>query len=150
MKVFFSRIFAIALVLVLTATGLWAGGAERGAGSPRPKSARWCATGNRRDDPRAPLRGSLSYAAKSFPPSSDPWFTHHANPAVNGVNEKLAIGDWANRPQRLRLPQRRDSAVGLPRLAGRKLGDAGRTDHGLHHARRRVPGTTSRRSTGAS
>ena len=34
MKIFFARTFAIALVLVLTATGLWAAGAEEEAPAP--------------------------------------------------------------------------------------------------------------------
>ena len=38
--------------------------------------------------------GSISYAAVGSPPSSDTWFTHHSNNAINGVNESLAIGDW--------------------------------------------------------
>ena len=38
--------------------------------------------------------GSISYAAVGSPPSSDTWYTHHSNNAINGVNESLGIGDW--------------------------------------------------------
>ncbi len=94
MKILFSRTFAIAVVLVLTATGLWAGGEEESAAATEERQmVRDPATGEMVLAPR--YGGSISYAARDFPPSSDPWFTHHANPAMSGVNEKLAIGDWA-------------------------------------------------------
>ena len=94
MRILFSRTFAIALVMVLTATGLWAGGEEESAAATEEREmVRDPATGEMVLAPR--YGGSISYAARSFPPSSDPWFTHHANPAMSGVNEKLAIGDWA-------------------------------------------------------
>ncbi|MDE0449639.1 MAG: ABC transporter substrate-binding protein [Spirochaetaceae bacterium] len=94
MRILFSRTFAIALVLVLTATGLWAGGEEEAAAATEEREmVRDPATGEMVLAPR--YGGSISYAARAFPPSSDPWFTHHANPAMSGVNEKLAIGDWA-------------------------------------------------------
>ena len=89
------RACAVALVLILTATGAFAGGggeSDTAAAADRTM-VRDPATGEMVLAPR--YGGSISFAAKSFPPSSDPWFSHHANPAMSGVNEKLAIGDWA-------------------------------------------------------
>ena len=75
------RACAVALVLTLTATGLWAGGEEESAAATEEREmVRDPSTGEMVLAPR--YGGSLSYAARSFPPSSDPWFTHHANQAI--------------------------------------------------------------------
>ena len=88
----------VALVLVLTATGLWAAGAED---SDEPATA--AADRETVFDPASGLTwtapeygGSLSWAHKQFPKSTDPhvvggWGPHF----ISGVNEKLAFGDWA-------------------------------------------------------
>ena len=89
------NVFWIAtLVLCLTATGVWAGGdAEDEAAAAEPREmVEDPTTGKMLLAPR--YGGSISYAAVGSPPSSDTWYTHHSNNAINGVNESLAIGDW--------------------------------------------------------
>ena len=90
------NVFWIAtLVLCLTATGVWAGGdAEDEAAAAEPREmVEDPTTGKMLLAPR--YGGSISYAAVGSPPSSDTWYTHHSNNAINGVNESLAIGNWA-------------------------------------------------------
>ena len=86
--------WAVTVALCLTATGAWAGGEdETEAASTEPREmVEDPATGKMLLAPR--YGGSISYAAVGSPPSSDTWFTHHSNNAINGVNESLAIGDW--------------------------------------------------------
>ena len=86
--------WAVTVALCLTATGAWAGGEEEteaAAAEPR-EMVEDATTGKMLLAPR--YGGSISYAAVGSPPSSDTWFTHHSNNAINGVNESLAIGDW--------------------------------------------------------
>ena len=88
-------LWAVTVALCLTATGAWAGGedeTEAAAAEPR-EMVEDPTTGNMLLAPR--YGGSISYAAIGSPPSSDVWFTHHSYNAINGVNENLAIGDWA-------------------------------------------------------
>ena len=86
--------WAVTVALCLTATGAWAGGEEEtetASAEPR-EMVEDPTTGKMLLAPR--YGGSISYAAVGSPPSSDTWFTHHSNNAINGVNESLAIGDW--------------------------------------------------------
>ena len=86
--------WAVTVALCLTATGAWAGGEdETEAASAAPREmVEDPTTGKMLLAPR--YGGSISYAAVGSPPSSDTWYTHHSNNAINGVNESLAIGDW--------------------------------------------------------
>ena len=86
--------WAVTVALCVTATGAWAGGEEEteaAAAEPR-EMVEDATTGKMLLAPR--YGGSISYAAVGSPPSSDTWYTHHSNNAINGVNESLAIGDW--------------------------------------------------------
>ena len=97
MKIFFARTFAIALVLVLTATGLWATGAdeEEPAAAADREMVRDPTTGEMILAPR--YGGSISYSSQTDTPvfSNDVWFGGYAAQRSSlGVNEKLALGDW--------------------------------------------------------
>ncbi len=94
MRIFFARTFAIALVLVLTATGLWATGAdeEEPAAAADREMVRDPTTGEMILAPR--YGGSISYASRQDPGHSDVWFGGYALRSTLGVNEKLALGDW--------------------------------------------------------
>ncbi len=86
--------WAVTVALCLTATGAWAGGEDE-TETAAPETREMVedpATGKMLLAPR--YGGSISYAAVGSPPSSDTWYTHHSNNAINGVNESLAIGDW--------------------------------------------------------
>ena len=86
--------WAVTVALCLTATGAWAGGEEEtetASAAPR-EMVEDPTTGKMLLAPR--YGGSISYAAVGSPPSSDTWYTHHSNNAINGVNESLAMGDW--------------------------------------------------------
>ena len=87
--------WAVTVALCLTATGAWAGGEdETEAASAAPREmVEDPTTGGMLLAPR--YGGSISYAAIGSPPSSDVWFTHHSYNAINGVNENLAVGNWA-------------------------------------------------------
>ena len=87
--------WAVTVALCLTATGAWAGGEEETeAAAPETREmVEDPTTGKMLLAPR--YGGSISYAAIGSPPSSDVWFTHHSYNAINGVNENLAVGDWA-------------------------------------------------------
>ena len=86
-------LWAVTVALWLTATGVWAGGEDETEAAAAPREmVEDPTTGEMLLEPR--YGGSISYAAVGSPPSSDVWFTHHSNNAINGVNESLAIGDW--------------------------------------------------------
>ena len=97
MKIFFGRTFAFALVLVMTAPGLWAAGAEEERAAAADK--RYVTdpvTGKAVSAPQ--YGGKLTYpnvghfdSASGF----DAWFRANALAATSGVVEKLGIGDWA-------------------------------------------------------
>ena len=90
-----TRTFAVALVLVMTATGLWAGGDSDSAAvaaAAERELVRDPTTGKMILAPR--YGGTFSFAAVGTPPSADVWYTHHSYEAINGVNETLALGDW--------------------------------------------------------
>ena len=85
-----TRIFAVALVLVLTATGLWATGA---AGSRRRQAVRH-RPHNRQGGDRAGVWRDTDYWQRSQPPHADPFFIHTPGSAVSAVAEKLGMGNW--------------------------------------------------------
>ncbi|MDE0026296.1 MAG: ABC transporter substrate-binding protein [Spirochaetaceae bacterium] len=91
-----TRTFAVALVLILTATGLWATGAEEAPAAAADK--RYVTdpvTGKAVSAPQ--YGGKLTYAnvwdLSAF--GFDAWFSANALLGTSGVVEKLGIGDWA-------------------------------------------------------
>ena len=96
MKIFFAWTFAVALVLVLTATGLWAAGAEEEA--PAAAADKQYVT-----DPTtgkvvvAPQYGGILTAGHTQGGSTgapnDPYFGNPWGPGAV-VNERLGIGNW--------------------------------------------------------
>ena len=89
------RTFAVALVLVLTATGLWAAGAEeQPAAAADKKYVTDPSTGKVVVAPQ--YGGTITYAQKSEPAGPDtvisgPWAQVYVGPVL----EKLGIPDWA-------------------------------------------------------
>ena len=95
MKIFFSRTFAVALVLlVLTATGLWAAGAEeeRVAAADK-KYVTDPATGKVVTAPE--YGGTITYAKASMSVHTSVYHHDGAAEPVSGVLEKLGVMDWA-------------------------------------------------------
>ena len=96
--VIITRAFAVALVLVLTATGLWASGAdeEEPAAATDKETVFDPATGQTWTAPE--YGGTLTQGVRGFPPNnnSDGWSVHPGWAAhlISGVNEKLAFVDW--------------------------------------------------------
>ena len=95
MKIFFARTFAIALVLILSATGLWAAGAEEGpAAAADKKYVTDPSTGKVVVAPQ--YGGTITFALKDEPAGPDAvlsgWW---ANAYFAGVLEKLGMVDWA-------------------------------------------------------
>ena len=96
MKIFFARTFAVALVLVLTATGLWAaGGADtEPAAAAEKEMVRDPSTGKMVTAPE--YGGTITYGRVSWAAHSDVWFiSGWASHNIGLVNEMLGIGDWA-------------------------------------------------------
>ena len=92
-----TRAFAVALVLVLTATGLWAAGAEEApAAAAEKEMVLDPTTGEMVEAPR--YGGSITVLSHDWAPATmDPYFS--APQALQylttlQVVEKLAIGDW--------------------------------------------------------
>ena len=92
-----TRTLAVGLVLVLTATGLWAGAAEEEpAAAAEKEMVRDPATGKMVTAPE--YGGTLTMSKSSgFPPTADPyystaWATHSL---LHSVLEPLSIGNWA-------------------------------------------------------
>ena len=93
MKIFFARTFAIALVLILSATGLWAAGAEEEPAAAADKQyVTDPTTGKVVSAPE--YGGTITYVKSIIPPSIDPYFLSSAGIVISGVNEKLAIPNW--------------------------------------------------------
>ena len=95
MKIFFTRTFAIALVLILTATGLWAGGGteEEPAAAMEKEMVLDPTTGKM---VVAPQYGGTMTRARNAPcDGTDIWITRCGNLTAGGVVEKLGIADWA-------------------------------------------------------
>ena len=97
MKIFLARTFAVALVLVLSATGLWAGAAseEEPAAAAENEMVLDPRTGEMVEAPR--YGGTLTYGTiNAETGSSDSFFVgHSAILLANGVLEKPAIANWA-------------------------------------------------------
>ena len=95
MKIFFARTFAVALVLVLTATGLWAGGGTEDAPATAAdkKYVTDPSTGKVVSAPQ--YGGTLTFAWAIELAHADCYFSHVPCLAVGGVNEKLGIMNWA-------------------------------------------------------
>ena len=89
-----TRTFAVALVLVLTATGLWATGAEEEpAAAADKKYVTDPATGKAVTAPE--YGGTLTSATVLEPPSGDTLEHMTAGLAIAGVVERLIIPNWA-------------------------------------------------------
>ena len=97
MKIFLARTFAIALVLVLSATGLWAAAASEAepAAAAEKEMVLDPRTGEMVEAPR--YGGTLTYATRMTETgSADSFFVgHSAILLVNGVLEKPGIANWA-------------------------------------------------------
>ena len=92
MKIFFTRTFAVALVLILTATGLWAGGAEEEPTATAEKEMVRNVWGELVEKPQ--YGGSLPVAVPSIPEQFDPHFAGTAWFA-RFVWNKMADVDWS-------------------------------------------------------
>ena len=93
MTILFSRAFAVALVLVLTATGLWAAGAEEEpAAAADKKYVTDPTTGKVVSAPE--YGGTLTIALTSTPPEVDGWYGHPSMRAYSGDVERLGIANW--------------------------------------------------------
>ena len=95
MKLFFSRTFAVAVVLVLTATGLWAAGAdEEPAAAAEKEMVLDPSTGKMVTAPE--YGGTITYGRVSWAAHSDVWYiSGWASHNIGLVNEALGIGNWA-------------------------------------------------------
>ena len=95
MKIFFARTFAIALVLIVTATGLWATGAEEEPAAAADK--RYVTDPTTGKAVTAPeYGGTITFALKEEGAGPDAVVSGFwAIPYVSGVLEKLAYADWA-------------------------------------------------------
>ena len=85
--------FAIALVLILTAPGLWAAGSEEEpAAAADKKYVTDPTTGKVVSAPE--YGGTITYVKSIIPPNIDPYFLSSAGIVISGVNEKLGIPNW--------------------------------------------------------
>ena len=103
MKILFRMTFAVALVMVLTATGLWAGAAseEEPAAAADKKYVTDPTTGKVVSAPE--YGGTLTYAKIGMPTSSTDAWTDGGVVGylfLSHTLEKLAIGNWATRSRR--------------------------------------------------
>ena len=89
-----TRTFVVALVLVLTATGLWAAGAEEAPAAATEKETVFDpATGMTWTAPQ--YGGTLTQGVVVFPPGIDNWWKPGwAAHVISGVNEGLSFADW--------------------------------------------------------
>ena len=93
MRIFFAGTFVSALVLILSATGLWAAGAEEEpAAAADKKYVTDPTTGKVVSAPE--YGGTITYVKSIIPPNIDPYFLSSAGIVISGVNEKLAIPNW--------------------------------------------------------
>ena len=96
MKMLITRTFAVALVLALTATGLWAAGAEEEPAAAADK--KYVTDPTTSKVVTAPeYGGTLTFARKSL--GAEPHL-------VSGFLEKLSVGDWGIDRTKLTLEQR--------------------------------------------
>ena len=95
MKILFTRTFAVALVLVLTATGLWAGGADE-EGSAAAADKKYVTDPTTGKVVTAPeYGGTFTFANTVEPPHADMALNGAVGLAVSGVVERLGIMNWA-------------------------------------------------------
>ena len=94
MKIFFARTFAIALVLILSATGLWAAGAEEEPAAAMEKEmVTDPTTGKAVTAPQ--YGGTLTYPYVLIGETTDPFVTgSYAGMLTGGVNQSLAVPNW--------------------------------------------------------
>ena len=94
MKIFFARTFAIALVLILTATGLWAGGGteEEPAAAADKRYVTDPTTGKVVVAPE--YGGTITFAVKLEPGHTDVLISAGAARGVDGVAEKVGMVNW--------------------------------------------------------
>ena len=86
--------FAVAVVLILSATGLWASGAEEGSAAADKEMVLDPSTGKMVTAPE--YGGTLTWPTVVFPPSADNWWNlGWAMHFISGVNEKMANINWA-------------------------------------------------------
>ena len=85
--------FAVALVMVMTATGVWAAGAEEAPAAAADK--KYVADPTTGEIVTAPqYGGTLTYGRKfGWGTNTDPYFGW-VDMNISGVNEKIGIGDW--------------------------------------------------------
>ena len=90
--ILFTRTFAVALVLTLTATGLWAAGAEEEpAAAVEKEMVLDPTTGKMVVAPQ--YGGTITGHLSSSPQAPDP-YAAYSGPIISGVLEKLGIGNW--------------------------------------------------------
>ena len=88
--------FAVALVLILTATGLWAAGgsdSDDSAAAAEKEMVRDPSTGQMILKPQ--YGGSIAEAWPSEPPHTDTWWGSGSREIVTLFLEVMGIGDWA-------------------------------------------------------
>ena len=95
MKIFFTPTFAVALVMILTATGLWAAGAEEApAAAPDKEMVTDPSTGKVVVAPQ--YGGTITYALAADIPGPDTVISGgSATFSAGAVVEKLGVADWA-------------------------------------------------------
>ena len=95
MKMLITKTFAVALVLVLTASGLWATGAEEEPGAAAEK--RYVTDPTTGEVVLAPQYGGTITTSQPWTSGTD-WVTDSyfrwGNNVISGVVEKLGIGNW--------------------------------------------------------
>ena len=94
MKISIARTFAVALVLVLTATGLWAGGEEEEPAAAADRETVFDpASGRTWTAPE--YGGTLTWAPMHYPVNADVWSASGwAAHFYSGVLEQMAFGNW--------------------------------------------------------
>ena len=94
MKILFRMTFAVALVMVLTATGLWAaGGSDSSAAAADKKYVTDPTTGKVVVAPQ--YGGSIAQGWPGIGEHADTWWGGGARELVTLVLEKMGIADWA-------------------------------------------------------
>ena len=95
MKVFIARTFAVALVLILSATGLWAGAGteEAPAAAMEKEMVTDPTTGKAVTAPQ--YGGTLTFPYALIGETTDPFVTGgYAGMLIGGVNQNLAVPNW--------------------------------------------------------
>ena len=95
-----TRTFAVALVLVLTATGLWAAGSSDSDDSAAAADKKYVTDPTSGRVFTAPeYGGTLTFIRPRMPKSTDTWFDggYAAWAFISPVLEKLSVGELGNR-----------------------------------------------------